>query len=156
MGMTKTKLRIYSTRITINGESAVQINSRYTYNHVACFHKTIFTILEFRDLLQFSLEDLTLIEDFTRLILNMQDLPLMNYRNQEEYQDCLDELNVKSPRIKIRGKSALRTSKRCLTELLKWIAMVLAKGNMSLDELLDEYYLHFPYAQYMGDSHTPV
>ncbi len=120
----------------------VPLNSKYTYAHVSHFHRTILTILGNKELSNLSISDLKNIVHFINLIIQLLELPQISNQKQSPKTD-----QPHSPQIKLKGIGEMRRSKKCLRALLKWIEQLNSKKYLTLENLLDEYYNNFPFAQ---------
>lgn len=128
-----------------NQQPTEPISSKYTYDHVSSFHKTIFSILGSKFLVKANPSDFRNVAAFVQLILRLMELSHISYVHEE--QSAQGQPKSKHLTVKVAGIGAMRHSKICLTELLKWIDYLMLKDNLTLETILDEFYAHFPFSQ---------
>jgi hypothetical protein len=120
--------------------------SKYTYAHVATFHRTVLAILSQKKLVKLRVCDITTILDFITILADLVDSPIiLNERGKKKPENS----NTKSsanPLPKIKGLGVLSRSEKCLVALVIWMREVITIQGLTMEIVLEEYYTKFPYA----------
>lgn len=118
--------------------------SKYTYADLSNFHRTILAILTQDKPDTLAISDLTTIQNFVYIVIELIDTPqIFNYNIKENLQTS--SLSPSPyPIQKIKGLSSFSKSKKCRQQLMIWMRQIITTEDLTLELLLDEYYNKFP------------
>jgi len=127
-------------------ESTKAASSKYTYAHVATFHRTVLAILSQKKLVQLRVCDITTILDFITILADLVDSPIIQNERSKKKQINPDAKSSRDSFPKIKGLGVLSRSEKCLVALVTWMRGVLTIQGLTMEIVLEEYYTKFPYA----------
>jgi len=122
------------------------VSSKYTYAHMATFHRTVLAILSQKKLTKLRVCDITTILDFITILADLVDSPIILNERSKKKQINPDAKSSRDSFPKIKGLGVLSRSEKCLTALVTWMRGVLTIQGLTMEIVLEEYYTKFPYA----------
>ncbi|SEA52712.1 hypothetical protein [Pedobacter hartonius] len=129
-----------------NKEQAQYVPSKYTYAHVATFHRTVLAILSQKKLTKLRVSDITTILDFIIILADLVDSPIILNERSKKKQKNSNTKSSADPFPKIKGLGVLSRSEKCLVALVTWMREVITIQDLTMEIVLEEYYTKFPYA----------
>jgi hypothetical protein len=138
-----------STRIksaTIPSVMENTMPSKYTYEELSNFHRTVLAILNYNVPNTLGVSDLKIVQQYLFIVTALLEAPL----DEQQFNDkviCVSAGSLlQSSTTRIKGIGAICKLKKCLKALIIWMSEVNTIEDLTLEVLVDEYYTKFPYA----------